>query len=119
MLTMNRAQIAADCRAAADVIERNGWHQGSFFVQDFRKPPQDCAVCAGGALNIAIHGMPWGSGLMKHVLRYNDAFTVLSAYVDDPAGSVALWNDEPGRTAEEVTAALRGLADKLEAEAAE
>lgn len=111
-------QTAADCRAAADVIERNGLHKGSYYKVDDPTPPEKSPVCSAGAINVAVHGYPWAPTYNSEAdCRSMAAFYAVSTHVN--AASVALWNDEPFRTAEEVIAALRGAADKLEAEAAE
>ena len=49
-------------REAADIIDRNGWHQGSYY--DFNQhrntvtAPEDCRVCAVGAIAVARLGPP-------------------------------------------------------------
>jgi hypothetical protein len=119
METIDRAQTVTDLRAAADIIERNGWHQGNYFLPDDPKPPQECRVCALGAIHVAIHGQPWSPMFdSEQEDRTLKAFAAASRFVDGPWGSLVGWNDEPDRTAEEVIAALRGAADSIDPEGA-
>src|SRR2546423_6957485 len=112
-------QTAADCRAVADVIERNGWHQGSYFYAEPGKPAGQSRLCALGAINVVTHGVPW-SPLWETAARERGAAVVMAitGYIkaSGRAGETLVdWNDEPGRTAEEVTAAFRACADRIEA----
>lgn len=120
MQTIDRAQTVTDLRNAADVIERDGWHQGAYFQPEDGNGSGGCRVCASGAINTAVHGFAWPPIFdTSERERADAAWYAASTFADGPWGSIVLWNDEPGRTAEEVIAALRGAADKLEAEAAE
>lgn len=76
---------------AADYIEAHGWCQGTIKV--------GVRVCAMGALSESI-------GDRNHVIA-QDAVNRLTARVGT---YVAQWNDDPGRTKEEVIAALRAAA---------
>jgi len=90
------AQVAADLRAAADVLERDGWTQEQF------TDALGCH-CAEGAFMYAT----------PSVERWTAASAALRSYL----GAVVItWNDAPGRTAAEVIAALRAAADRAEAE---
>lgn len=97
-------QIAVDLRMAADVLERDGWTQGAFHSLD------GCH-CAAGALELAV-GLRVNDE--AHDERYIDAVRWLGNHVDVRPTSLAVfaWNDTPGRTADEVIAALRAAADK-------
>lgn len=93
------AQVAADLRAAADVLERDGWRQGEL-VDSY-----GCR-CVLGAMDAAAP------------LRREDAVEQMWNALADVVGTRAIvkWNDAPGRTADEVIAALRTAADRAEAE---
>lgn len=94
---------------AADVIERNGWFQGGFIDLSAEKPKGEEPCCVLGALSIAEHGDPMksGSGRVEAVLIDRLDLDVDEADEDYPLG---YWNDEPGRTAEEVVRELRAAA---------
>ena len=110
--------------AAAEIIERDGWHQG-----DFHQPPRydtdnyleadaqaelHAPVCALGAINRATTGNAADSGAIDsevHALNYQ-ARCMLAAVVD--AGTpyiIPRWNDDPTRTAEDVLLALKRAAN--------
>ncbi len=88
------AETARILREAADLLETNGWCQGAFAIGKRR--------CATGAINAVV-----ASG--EEALR---AHRVVSRYVGAPL--VSTWNDHPGRTSQEVMAALRAAADEQE-----
>jgi len=105
------AETAAILDRAADVIERNGLHKGSFCVmgQDLPKALRNRACCARGAINLAANGSN------PHSLSTigEEAHTALCTYLDINGNvdqSVADWNDDEERTAADVIAALRGAA---------
>lgn len=104
----DRRQAVADLRAGADVIERNGWHQGYYWLEVAGTPDRDCPVCALGGLNVAINGNPRATGSLR---RYRAA-EALEDHID---AYVPGWNDKPGQTAENVIKAMRACADRLEA----
>jgi len=85
---------------AADIIERRGWHRGSY-------ESGYGAVCALGAINIAANGaaLKFGPSSNDAVVRMTH-YLVQTGYED----GVHSWNDQPGRTKEEVVAALRAAA---------
>lgn len=95
---------------AANVIERNGFYQGSFCNDGPKantKVAADWACCTYGAINIAANG--------THPRRISDggeaAYKVLVKHLgisDNVGDTVADWSDDPDRTAEQVIAALRG-----------
>ena len=89
-------------RKAAGHIERRGWCQ--------RRLIDECGhICLAQGLAMAfadcVESQPW----MKARLLLKEALGVPSDM------GLAYWNDQPGRTAEEVIAKLREVADKLEA----
>ena len=77
--------------AAADAIEEHGWTQGRFGTQHV-------GFCAMGAMRHV-------SGLST-VIEESAAYDLLRAHV----GSTSYWNDEPGRTKEQVVTVLRKVA---------
>lgn len=87
---------------AADYIDTYGWHQGGLFggdpTVDYLKDKQP--ACLQGAL-------------FMESLGSMAAFSEARIAVDAETGGSACWNDTPGRTKEEVTRMLRGLAAKL------
>lgn len=105
------AQVAADLRAAADVLERDGWTQGDYVG------PDRCR-CIVGAVTLVLGGddgeasVPFANASrMSAVRRFvNEQIDGYSADWFD----VVDWNDDPGRTAVEVIAALRAAADTAE-----
>lgn len=99
------AQVAADLRAAADVLERDGWVQRTWEWEGAR--------CAASALGAVVYGAEDDGGDDEMNLRYSAAITALKARVGI---AVTVWNDEAGRTAAEVIDALRAAADRAEAE---
>lgn len=99
---------------AADLIEERGFAQGTKKENGRPGGVEGPALCAALALHEA--GDALGDYSRADVF---DARKVLCAHVgisaEDRLFGVYGWNDEPGRTGEEVVAALRGAA--LEASA--
>jgi hypothetical protein len=94
------AQVAADLRAAAEVLRRDGWTQEKFTSL------AGCH-CAAGAMRM----------VAEDVEKWRDAIDALCdglAIAPYPI-SVYRWNDAPERTADEVIAALEAAADAAEA----
>jgi hypothetical protein len=98
------AQVAADLRAAAEVLERDGWTQGVYHDLE-----SGCR-CAQGALD-SIYGAHEAEGSYDQAVE-EAANDHLAAVIGTPR--IISWNDEPGRTADEVIAALRAAADAAE-----
>lgn len=90
------AQVAADLRAAAEVLRCDGWTQGEL------TDANGCHCVLGAFYKAGCLAMP---GAADQVFR--DHIGV---------GSLAAWNDREGRTAEEVIAALEAAADAAEAD---
>ncbi|MGW3196248.1 DUF6197 family protein [Streptomyces sp. NPDC001118] len=110
-----KAELADLCDKAAEVIRKNGHHKG--YLYDTRQAAnrlllKTCRVDIIGALNIAAHGTPRyaGSPLVFAAERE------LEKRID--RCSVVVWNDEPGRKAEEAVELLKTTAAELRAEAA-
>lgn len=85
------------CLKAAEIIERNGWNQGSF-VSD------DGSVCIAGAARMA----SWGSVYTKNdrnLAAYFEARRLIREVIQEP--DVVEWNDAPQRSKEDVILALK------------
>jgi len=78
---------------AADLIEKYGWHQFDF-------GDETVGYCVLGAIRKAVP-----LDRVRYARRVLDAYAEIDARVKQDA---AVWNDTPGRTKEEVLAALRG-----------
>jgi hypothetical protein len=92
--------------AGADRLERMGWCQGSFAQDknDQSVPPDDeeaCSFCAVGAMRAVGQNVLIGRAI--HALSLAASRTITR------------WNDDPGRTKDEVIALMRRTAAKLEA----
>jgi hypothetical protein len=101
-------------RNAAEYLETHGWMTGVSGVMDTQ--PQRCAV---GALYAGM-----GVSFLDRCGHPNkDAVQAAHSHLDavlmTPDGGAATWNDQPERTAEEVIAKLREVADALEADRGE
>ena len=111
------AQVAADLRAAADVLERDGWTQGLYHRRRwFRR-----LHCPSGALLRVIqpNAQDGTSLTSSNKERWYEAVWAVQDHLfaaPGPGKTLERWNDTPGRTAAEVIAALRAAADAAEAE---
>lgn len=113
--------IAEILTKAAEVIERNGWTQGSYVGPlEIGQNICDGPVCVRGAINVAAGLSP--SGLSEAPGRRLPAYIATHALSNWLEAQGALkeyqsladdWNDRPSRTAEQVTAALRGCAAEM------
>jgi hypothetical protein len=86
---------AARLDRAATVVELRGWCQ--FHLSD-----EAGRVCAIGAYKIVVGGTP-----------LDDAYGLVALGIYLGVRSIGDWNDERGRTARQVTAALRATAAAL------
>jgi hypothetical protein len=98
------AQVAADLRAAAEVLRRDGWTQEVFC------DPSTGSRCAQGALD-AVYAPRERDGSYDESAE-DAAYAQVCAVIG--TNRLISWNDEPGRTAEEVIAALEAAADAAE-----
>jgi hypothetical protein len=110
---------------AADVIDQRGWHQGDAYDHSALRTGTTldaCPVCTLGAINVVVNGDPAGWGVHGGIA--DQAAQAFAAHLGmatnfDPnsehsvTGVVGNWNDAPGRTATEVTTALRECAAEL------
>lgn len=101
-------------RGAKTVLERNGWHQGTFYDQaqhDTGVPRAQCRVCLMGAVYVAASGSPitYGYGAAE-------AQGLLTETLDRRGRweQVYDWNDAPGRTLAEVLELLDATIEDAE-----
>jgi hypothetical protein len=82
------------CLDAATYIENHGWHQGSYFDRQER-------ACIFGAFAVLAD---------KHPLKYGGVPKKAEVELEALLGmAVSVWNDQPGRTMEEVVGMLRKI----------
>lgn len=108
-------------RAAAEVIDRNGWAQGAYFDVDVAGLVGAGAapVCAAGAIRVAATGLPdqvsvsadRAESAFAEFLR--GAFGLEWSAGDEPVEVIASWNDDEDRRADQVVAALREAAGEV------
>jgi len=105
------AETAAILDKAADVIERNGLHKGTYASGALVGGGAftDKCCCARGAINMAANGNnPWETSEASELAH--DALCTYLGISGNVDQSVADWNDNEYRTAEQVITALRGAA---------
>ncbi len=116
-------------RGAARYLQSHGWMQGTYYPNGTTSPfPPACLV---GAISMAVHGRRTSSPFLAdghvstacvdavgvfidylHATGQIPAFAVVDDFEDDPAPFD--YNDTPGRTADQVIAALLAAADDYE-----
>jgi hypothetical protein len=101
------ASAAQVLRLAAQALTRFGWHQGQAVGGDGR-------LCVYAALRYAVCGDP-RPDILRLTRRQRRALIVaiclLANYLEMPGLNIAAWNEESGRTADEVVGTLRDAAD--------
>jgi hypothetical protein len=110
-------------RCAALYVQRHGFHQGDMFADLTTSTP---AACAQGAVKMAICGNPHASYTRHDAVLFDETMTVLAGHLDpdfdswgldifgepaEPQSVVADWNDEDGRTIDQLVTALTEAAD--------
>lgn len=102
MTTATEAPVAEILERAAQILEERGWTQGRYGADsiDIITAGPHCAI---GAIATAY-------GDSDKYLR-SEAELVLAEFLGLEYGDVEPWNDEEGRTAGEVIAALRAAAE--------
>lgn len=102
------AEVARVLREAADLIEPPGrWTRGWLARDRY----------GWGVLPLSIHAVCWCvRGAIHRVAPSHDLMLGAVMAAGDQAGTCTLskWNDAPGRTADEIVAALRAAADEAE-----
>jgi hypothetical protein len=108
---------------AADLLETIGWVQGDEIVYGSSDPdagPVITGMCARGACRIAAGAKnfydTWTSAEQYEAFR--DARRALEAGLGGEWRCIPVWNDEPGRTAEEVIDKMKQVAKDLRNEEA-
>jgi len=103
------ATVPEVLRASAQVLRERGWCQG-WYVDGDGSTDVDTggAVCLFGALNLVFYGTPFPPEEGDQDPRSATLEAALAIVADE--GDVAEWNDEPGRTVEEVLAAIETAA---------
>lgn len=114
-----KAEIAGVLNKAADHLDRVGLTKGYLYDEDQADagtPRTDCRVCAVGAINVAVHGLPSYS-----VTQVSDeqqelgavAQEALAAHLDLGTTTVPQWNDAKARQKRQVVKAFRDTAASL------
>ena len=109
---MTTLTVADVLTQAAAVIRRNGWHRGYFFRQPGGNSPENCAVCAMGAINVVVFGKPVASDVpqtWEQTQLGHNSYVAVEQFLNTDKG-LGGWNDEAERTVDEVLAALEGAA---------
>jgi hypothetical protein len=105
-------EVADLLDTAGDELERRGWCQG--VDGDDGSDPDGCRVCLDGALYAATTGSPFPDPADFHTGNVGlrcEARQVLREVIGLPFPEpLTSWNDQPGRTAEQVIAAVRQAA---------
>jgi hypothetical protein len=111
-------------RGAATYLDRYGWHQGDYYATIADPSVPFPPACAFGAIAAAAYGGriadPYSPNLPGDQRRaFTRAADVFDGYLIDYHGTDdgnlipgQEWNDVTGRTAADVTAALRAAAHK-------
>ena len=104
-MSVTEEQIRETAKRAAEVLRQRGWCQGMFCANLDGTGP----VCLMGAVSVAGGDGPnYGFRGQRRDLHVAIADRVERSL--DLRGSVAGWNDAPGRTADEVIAVLERVA---------
>lgn len=117
-MTEQNIKIAEVLEKAATLLETKGWTQRNFAVDKDGEPvavnsEKACAYCIVGAIRKAIaERLP--SEYSKARDLYLDLFPKATESIWDVTGThPILWQDQDGRTAEEVISKLRQVAQQL------
>jgi hypothetical protein len=101
-------QVADVLDDAADWLETHEWLQGRLSDPEGARVGLTTAACALGSLHLAWCSWSQGSGNPAICSAAYDAFIeVIDA---DTAGDITDWNDEPGRTKQQVLDTFRAAA---------
>lgn len=111
-------------REAAEILQRDGWHQGSFYKEPLSggvnadlEASREAPVCSLGAINRAVYGYAYDGkshvgyqalDAAKSNLTYW-AEKLLMAQID--GHPVPHWNDAPERTVEDVILTFKRAAE--------
>ncbi|WP_432112824.1 DUF6197 family protein [Streptomyces sp. S1] len=110
--------------AAANIILRDGWHQGTYFAFEPHDPREVCEeknrtapCCQAGAISRAAFGVALREGGLKEatdarVLAFSRASHYMLWHVQQTYNVTPIeWNDRPTTTKDDIVTALRGAAD--------
>ena len=103
---MTAAEVLSKAR---DVLAERGWHQGDFAANR----DGSGSVCAAGACSVAAFGSPTyiAEVFGPEAPEVQEALLLLRGVVSDddhdPLSVIAHWNDDPRRSAEDVSLALK------------
>lgn len=88
---------------AAALIEKHGWCQNYLISPEGK-------LCFAGAMKVAAYGIPFPSrpGAIQPTMEM--AWDRFEKAVGVKWGRASKWNDEPGRTKDEVVAKIRSVA---------
>lgn len=106
-------EAGALARQAAAVIEVRGWNQGSFEADSGE-------VCIRGAFNMAYRTTSAGPSCLAETtfsLWLKDLGVIQKSSNGYYGNRLAEWNDEPGRTREEILAYLNKFAEEQDSQA--
>lgn len=115
----SKTEIADVIDKAAEIIDRNGHHQG--YLYDETKADgglllQACPVDTVGAINIAVFGKPrWPAEDHPDCLLAQAAVEALQKTIGKP---IVGWNDETERTQDDVITSLWETSERLRKETA-
>jgi hypothetical protein len=100
---------------AVEEIQNRGWCQGRLkAVMRYITDPPDMplgAVCLTGAVRQASFDAVYADPRLPNFSPYNTALLMVCGVIGTK--QIVSWNDQPGRTKEEVIAALRTAAEKF------
>ena len=105
-------------RAAADHIEKYGLHKGSMYAEVRFRHRDELSQVAAQGIPCCTVGALHAFGVNEAPVREAVARAAGPEVWDDynQVDEIPIWNDADKRTADEVVAALRKAADKLEAD---
>lgn len=100
-------EVADVLDKALTVLDRVGWHQGDAYAfydeqqeEEEDLAPSECRVCLEGAIHIAVEGQPTPPEMPREEALAEAAVAALRKQLN--VKDVTLWNDEAGRTFDEV-----------------
>lgn len=115
------AAIATVLETAERTLASTGWMQGDLYDRGQEgggTPPAECRMCLIGAANTAAGGQP-RLGDMQALDLADAALRAVAAHLGlspgSPGKGLVAWNDQQGRTVDEVRQALLGAAEKMRA----
>ncbi|MEV5944495.1 hypothetical protein, partial [Streptomyces sp. NPDC051994] len=120
---MSNPKLADIYREAAQVIGKNGHHQGAYLDGSrlLTRSRTTVPVDATGSLSLVITGDPVPpADLVDCPQLYQDAVMFLASRIRSAAAAwdseerIADWNDEPDRTSAEVVAAFESAANDID-----